>query len=31
MQLQRPLRTGNAWVRAWAYHAIAPQTIIDTR
>ena len=24
------LRTGNAWVHVWAYHAIAPHTIIDT-
>jgi hypothetical protein len=24
------LRTGNAWVHAWAYHAIAPHTLIDT-
>ncbi len=24
------LRTGNAWVHVWAYHAISPHTIIDT-
>ncbi len=24
------LRTGNAWVHAWGYHAIAPHVIIDT-
>lgn len=24
------LRTGNAWVHAWAYHAIAPHVLIDT-
>lgn len=24
------IRTGNAWVHAWAYHAIAPHTILDT-
>lgn len=24
------LRTGNAWVHAWAYHAIAPHMLIDT-
>ena len=24
------LRTGNAWVHVWAYHAIAPHTLIDT-
>lgn len=24
------LRTGNAWVHLWAYHAIAPHVIIDT-
>ena len=24
------LRTGNAWVHAWAYHAFAPHTLIDT-
>jgi hypothetical protein len=24
------LRTGNAWVHLWAYHAIAPHTLIDT-
>ena len=24
------LRTGNAWVHAWAYHAIAPHTLADT-
>ena len=24
------LRTGNAWVHVWAYHAIAPHVIIDT-
>jgi hypothetical protein len=24
------LRTGNAWVHVWAYHAIAPHTIVDT-
>ncbi|GIJ79270.1 hypothetical protein SAMN05443287_11052 [Micromonospora phaseoli] len=23
-------RTGNAWVHLWAYHAIAPHTLIDT-
>jgi hypothetical protein len=25
------LRTGNAWVHVWAYHAFAPHTLIDTR
>ena len=24
------LRTGNAWVHVWAYHALAPHTLIDT-
>lgn len=24
------VRTGNAWVHVWAYHAIAPHTLIDT-
>jgi len=24
------LRTGNAWVHVWAYHAIAPHAIADT-
>jgi hypothetical protein len=24
------LRTGNAWVHVWAYHAIAPHTLADT-
>jgi hypothetical protein len=24
------LRTGNAWVHALGYHALAPHTIIDT-
>ena len=24
------LRTGNAWVHLWAYHAIAPHVISDT-
>ncbi|MFG3417587.1 hypothetical protein [Micromonospora sp. NPDC048063] len=24
------VRTGNAWVHLWAYHAIAPHTLIDT-
>lgn len=24
------LRTGNAWVHIWAYHAFAPHTLIDT-
>ncbi len=24
------LRTGNAWVHVWAYHAIAPHVIVDT-
>jgi hypothetical protein len=24
------LRTGNAWVHLWAYHAIAPHTLLDT-
>ncbi len=24
------LRTGNAWVHVWSYHAIAPHTLIDT-
>ena len=24
------IRTGNAWVHVWAYHAIAPHTLIDT-
>jgi hypothetical protein len=23
------LRTGNAWVHVWAYHAISPHTIVD--
>ncbi|MFH8487777.1 hypothetical protein [Streptomyces longisporoflavus] len=25
------LRTGNAWVHVWAYHALAPHTLADTR
>ena len=24
------LRTGNAWVHVWAYHAVAPHVVIDT-
>lgn len=24
------IRTGNAWAHVWAYHAIAPHTLIDT-
>lgn len=24
------LRTGNAWVHLWAYHAIAPHVTVDT-
>lgn len=24
------VRTGNAWVHVWAYHAIAPHTLVDT-
>jgi hypothetical protein len=24
------VRTGNAWVHVWAYHAIAPHTLLDT-
>lgn len=24
------LRTGNAWVHVWDYHAIAPHVLIDT-
>lgn len=24
------LRTGNAWAHVWAYHAIAPHTLVDT-
>ncbi|MFG2873848.1 hypothetical protein ACGFYU_02340 [Streptomyces sp. NPDC048337] len=24
------LRTGNAWVHLWAYHALAPHTLVDT-
>ncbi|MGW7686019.1 hypothetical protein ACWGID_35060 [Kribbella sp. NPDC054772] len=24
------VRTGNAWTHVWAYHAVAPHTIIDT-
>ena len=24
------LRTGNAWVHVWGYHALAPHTLIDT-
>ena len=24
------LRTGNAWVHVWAYHALAPHTLVDT-
>jgi hypothetical protein len=24
------LRTGNAWVHVWAYHAIAPHVTLDT-
>jgi hypothetical protein len=24
------LRTGNAWVHVWAYHAIDPHVLIDT-
>jgi hypothetical protein len=24
------LRTGNAWVHVWAYHAIAPHALADT-
>lgn len=23
-------RTGNSWLHVWAYHAIAPHTLIDT-
>lgn len=24
------VRTGNAWVHVWAYHALAPHTLTDT-
>lgn len=24
------LRTGNAWMHVWAYHALAPHTLVDT-
>jgi xanthosine utilization system XapX-like protein len=24
------MRTGNAWVHVWAYHALAPHTLGDT-
>jgi hypothetical protein len=24
------VRTGNAWVHVWAYHAFAPHTLADT-
>lgn len=24
------LRTGNAWVHVWAYHAMAPHVTLDT-
>ncbi len=24
------LRTGNAWVHVWAYHALAPHVTLDT-
>ena len=24
------IRTGNAWVHVWAYHALAPHTLVDT-
>ena len=24
------LRTGNAWVHVWAYHAVAPHVTLDT-
>ncbi|MET9019671.1 hypothetical protein ABZV93_06800 [Actinopolymorpha sp. NPDC004070] len=24
------LRTANAWTHVWAYHAIAPHTLVDT-
>jgi hypothetical protein len=24
------LRTGNAWVHLWAYHAVAPHVTLDT-
>ena len=24
------VRTGNAWVHVWAYHALAPHTLVDT-
>jgi hypothetical protein len=24
------VRTGNAWVHVWAYHAIAPHTLVDS-
>jgi hypothetical protein len=24
-------RTGNAWVHMWAFHAIAPHVMVDTR
>ena len=24
------LRTGNAWVHVWAYHALVPHTLLDT-
>jgi len=25
------LRTGNAWVHMWAYHAVTPHGMVDTR
>jgi hypothetical protein len=24
------VRTGNAWVHVWAYHALVPHTLVDT-
>ena len=25
------VRTGNAWVHVWAYHALSPHTLVDTQ
>jgi hypothetical protein len=30
MKSMLTLRTGNAWVHVWAYHALAPHTLADT-
>jgi hypothetical protein len=27
--MMKTVRTGNAWIHVWAYHAVASRTLID--